>query len=270
MASTIHSTAVISPEAQLGPDVEIGPYCVVSGKVTLGAGVKLIAHVCVSGPTEIGARTTLYPGCTIGMQGQDFKFKQGDPTGGVVIGEDCFLREHTTVNLATRADRPTRIGNKVMMMVGSHAGHDAQVGNNVILGNATLLGGHSVIFDNVITSGNTGIHQFARMGRMSFMTGNCGVSMDVPPFCIVAARNRIVSINLVGLRRSGASRDEVTAVRRAFWHVFRENLIKSEMIAELKARGKDSALVMEQAVFVEEAKRPICRGRAGAADSDSE
>lgn len=270
MATTIHPTAIVSPEAQLADGVDIGPYCIISGKVTLAEGVRLISHVNISGPVNIGARTILYPGCCVGFPGQDYKFKLGDPTAGVTVGEDTILREHVTLHAATKLDKPTRIGNKVMMMVACHAGHDATIGNGCILANSSMLGGHSSLGDNVIMSGNTALHQFVRMGRMAFMTGNCGVSMDVPPFCVVSDRNRISTINLVGLRRSGVSRDDITAVRRAFWHVFRRNLTKPEMLAELRARGKDCALVMEQADFVATATRPIARGRAGGDSEDAE
>jgi UDP-N-acetylglucosamine acyltransferase len=268
MAITIHPSSFVDPKAQLADGVEIGPFCIVNGAVTLGEGVKLISHVTVHGPVVIGARTVLYPGCNIGLPGQDFKFKMGDPTAGVVIGDDCLLREHVTIHAATKVDKPTRVGNKVLMMVASHAGHDATIGNGVIMANSAMLGGHALLEDNVIMSGNTAMHQFTRMGRMSFVTGNCGCSMDVPPFCVVSDRNRVTTINLVGLRRSGASRDEITHVRRAFWKVFRNSLTKPEMLEKLTELAKDSALVAEQLRFVQSATRPICRGRVGGGDEE--
>ena len=188
-----------------------------------------------------------------------------------MIGEDCIIREHVTIHAATKPDIPTRIGNRAFMMVGSHVGHDGQVGNNVTMVNSALVAGHAQVADNVTMSGNTGVHQFTRVGRMVFITGNCGVSMDVPPFCVVAYRNTLFTVNLVGLRRSGVLREHITAVRDAFWHVFRKTLTRPEMLRELEARGKDCPLVQEQAEFVATAKRPICRGRLNAnAISDAE
>lgn len=265
MPATIHPTAIVGPEVHLADDVVIGPFCVLSGKVSLGQGVRLLSHVTIEGPVAIGPRTILHPGCAVGFPGQDFKFKMGDPTAGVVVGADCILREHVTIHAATKTDKPTRVGDKVLMMVASHAGHDATIGNGCILANSAMLGGHSLLEDNVILSGNAAVHQFCRVGRMAFMTGNVGVSMDVPPFCIVAERNCVASLNLVGLRRSGVPRDQITLLRRAFWHVFRRSLTRPEMLAELHARGKDCPLVLEQARFVETATRPIAHGRLNAA-----
>ena len=214
-ATVIHPTAIVGPQCDLAEGVSIGPFCILEGRITLGRDVRLLANVHISGPVAIGEGTTCYPGVCLGFPGQDFKFKMGDPTGGVRIGNNCILREGVTVHAATRPDVPTTIGDRVMMMVASHAGHDARVGNNVILANSALLAGHSVLEDNVTLSGNSAVHQFNRIGRLCFMTGNVGVSTDVPPFCVVGARNTISSVNLVGMRRSGMPRDHITMVRRA-------------------------------------------------------
>jgi len=260
---SIHPTAVIDPECEFGDGVEVGPWCVLSGRVVIGANTRLLSNVQISGPVTIGESCTLYPFVCIGFPPQDFKFKPGDPTAGVVVGSNTVLRESVTLHAATKLDKPTRVGDRVYMMAGSHAGHDATVGNGVVMANSAMLAGHAVVFDNAILSGNAAVHQFNRIGRMAFLTGNVGTSKDVPPFCVCAARNTINTVNLVGMRRAGFARDHITAVRNAFWHVFRKNLTRKDTIAELMARGRDCPLVMEQAEFVAVATRPIARGGAG-------
>lgn len=257
---SIHPTAIIDPLCELGPGVQIGPWCVLTGQVRLGKGVRLLANVHVHGPVTIGDNTILYPFACIGFPPQDFKFKPGDPTAGVRIGPDCIIRESATVHAATRTDVPTSLGTRVFMMSCSHVGHDGQIGNNVILANSALIAGHGQVGDNVMFSGNAAIHQFTRVGRLAFITGNEGSSMDVPPFCTLGSRNTIHTVNLVGMRRSGMSREHVTAVRDAFWHVLRRRLPRREVIALLEERGRDCPPVMEMARFVAEAKRPIARG----------
>jgi UDP-N-acetylglucosamine acyltransferase len=262
MANTnIHPSAVVSAESELAEGVEIGPCCVLTGKVRLGEGVKLVASVHLAGPLEIGAGTTLYPGACIGFPPQDYKFKLGDPTAGVRIGRDCILREHVTVHAATRQDVPTTIGDRVFMMASSHAGHDARVGNGVVLVNGVLLAGHTTVFDSAILSGCCGVHQFARVGRMAFVSGLVGVPADIPPFCVTGARGVLSSVNLVGMRRAGFPREHVTAVRNVFWRVLCQRLPRHEMIAALEERGRDCPPVMEMAEFMKGSKRPIARGR---------
>ena len=255
--TNIHSTAVVSEEVELGEGVEIGPFCMVTGKVKLGDGVKLLSRVSIQGPVEIGARTVVYPNASVGFEPQDYKFAPGSPTAGVVVGEDSILRESVTVHSASNDHTPTRIGNRVMMMVYSHAGHDATVGDDVIMVNATHLAGHSVVEDRVILAAGSMIHQFGRVGRQAMTSGCTVLTGDLPPFCLAVGRNSVVGLNLVGMRRSGMSGDEINAVRYAFKTVLRKNPpmpVMKQMLAEL---GSRSAAVQLIADFIEHAKRPI-------------
>lgn len=259
---------------ELGEGVRIGPGCVLSGAVKIGAGTELLGHVYVQGPVSIGARTFIYPYTCIGFEPQDLKFTRGvTPTAGVVIGSDCRLREHVTVHASTKPDVPTRLGDRVWMMVGSHVAHDCQVGNDVMFVNNAGLAGHVQVGDRATLAGHAIIHQFVRFGRLGFMSAGSAVSTDVPPFCIAWGRNSIVGLNLVGLRRSGVPRDQITVLRRAFREVLRENLPRAEAVERLREMGNESPLVMEVAEFVAAGKRPTCpyrnhtsRTREGAED----
>jgi UDP-N-acetylglucosamine acyltransferase len=257
----IHPSASVSSDAVLGEGVEIGPHCILTGRVVLGAGVRLLGNVYLAGPVEIGSETIVYPFCCIGFPAQDWKFKPGDPTPGVKVGRNCILREHVTLHAATKPDRPTTVGDRCMLMVSSHLGHDARIGNDVVMVNNSGLAGHADLGDNVTLSGSVGIHQFVRVGRFVFMSAGVGVSADVPPFCIVPERQRIEGINRVGLRRAGFPRDHITRLDEAFRKVFRPGSIpKPEMIQMLEELGRDCPPVMEMADFVRQSKRPICPG----------
>ncbi|MGV6815301.1 MAG: acyl-ACP--UDP-N-acetylglucosamine O-acyltransferase [Phycisphaerales bacterium] len=255
--ANIHSTAVIGDEVELGEGVEIGAYCLVSGKVKLGDGVKLLGRVSIQGPVEIGARTVVYPNACVGFEPQDYKFAPGSPTAGVVVGEDSILRESSTIHAASNDHTPTRVGDRVMIMVGSHAGHDATVGDDVILVNGTHLGGHTVVEDRVILAGGTMVHQFCRVGRQAMSSGCTVLTGDLPPFCMAVGRNSVVGLNLVGMRRSGMSGDEINAVRYAYKTVLRKNPPMPVMKQMLHELGQQSPAVKLIADFVEDAKRPI-------------
>lgn len=261
--ASVHPTAVLTGDVQLGEGVTVGPWCVLRGPVKLGEGVELIANVQVQGPVEIGPRTRVYPFACIGFEPQDYKFKRGSPTAGVRIGADCLIREHATIHAATKADRPTMVGDRCFMMVGSHMGHDARIHDGVVLVNAALLGGHSEVFAGAILSGGAALHQFNRIGRLAMVGGASALSVDVPPFCLVWGRNDLRGLNLIGMRRAGISRDDITATRGAFREVFRAgNLTRPEMIQRLTELGRDCGPVAEMAEFVASAKRSIVRFRA--------
>lgn len=257
----VHPTAILSEHVQLGEGVRIGPYCVLDGRVKLGDGVRLVAHVVLQGPIEIGAGTQVWPYACLGLPPQDLKFGPGSVTAGVVIGRDCIIREHTTVHSATNDHTPTRVGDRAFLMGTTHVAHDARLGNDVTFVNGAGVAGHAQIGDRVILSGSCIVHQFVRVGRLAMMSGGTGTSADVPPFCVVNERQRLGGVNLVGMRRSGMDRAEITEVRRAFRDVFRKSLPKAEMLAILEERGRAWPAVAEMAEFVRAAKRPVCPGR---------
>lgn len=260
----VHPGSIVSKECRPGEGVRIGPFCVIEGDVTLEDGVELISHVCIRGPVRIGARTRLYPGACIGFEPQDFKYTPGMRTAGVVIGSDCLIREHVTIHASTKPDVPTSVGNKCFLMATTHLGHDVRIGNNVVMVNGAGIAGHGEVGDNVILSGAALVHQFVRIGRYAMISGGAGTSMDVPPFCLVPERNRLGGINLVGMRRAGFSREEITGVRLAFRKVLRvPTLTKQEMVERLNEIGATCGPVREMAAFVAEPnRRAICPGPA--------
>jgi UDP-N-acetylglucosamine acyltransferase len=253
----VHPTAIVDERAQLGEGVEIGPYCTVSGEVTLGAGVRLLARVSLQGPLTIGAGTVVYPNACIGFEPQDYKFKPGAQTAGVTIGENCLIREHATVHAASKADKPTRIGNNVFLMVNAHVGHDSVVGDHAIMVNNTALAGHTELHERAIMSGAAMLHQFGRIGRMAMCSGGSILTNDVPPFCMTAQRNMLVGLNLVGMRRSGMPREEIDAVRKAYREVFKRNPPRAELLEQLNERGEQSPAVRIMYEFVSSTRRSI-------------
>jgi UDP-N-acetylglucosamine acyltransferase len=82
---------------------------------------------------------------------------------------------------------------------------------------------------------------------------------EIPPFCIAAERNMIVGLNLVGMRRSGMSKDEINAVREAFRKVLRVNPPRQEMLEMFEERAKDSEAVRHMYDFIRTTKRPLSK-----------
>lgn len=272
---TIHPSALISKDAVIADDVHIGPGCVISGRVTLGPGVVLTGSNYISGdhaPTIIGARTKLWPHACVGFEPQDYKFD--GKTAGVVIGEDCMLREGATVHASTKLERPTIVGNKVFMMVNAHVAHDCVIGDRVVMVNGAALAGHCELANDITLGGNAVVHQFCRIGRMVMMSGDCGINKDVPPFCIVSERNRIGGLNIVGLRRNGY-RDQIGPLTQAFKEFLYRPMPTKLVIEGMRDLAKQAPLVGEMADFLAGSKRGFCTGfgkpergsvRAGRAD----
>jgi UDP-N-acetylglucosamine acyltransferase len=262
-APQVHPTAIVSDQCVLGEGVRIGPYCVLEGRVELGEGVRLVSHVCLTGPLTVGPGTAVWPFAAIGMEPQDVKFSPGGRTAGVSIGARCLIREHVTIHAATGVDRPTSIGDRCFLMAASHVGHDVVVGRGVTMMNYAALAGHASVGDGAVLSGHTSVHQFTRVGRLAMISGLAGVSMDTPPFCVVNERNRLGGVNLVGMRRAGIPREQVTQVRRAFREALRPAMRRDEMLEILDAiaaEGDGCPPVAEMAGFIRGSSRAICPG----------
>lgn len=268
-APTIHPSALVDPSVKLGSGVFVGAGCIVRGDVTLGDNVKLLEHCLVQGPGSIGDDTIVYPFACLGFEPQDYKFAPGTPTAGFKIGKKNIIREHVTIHQASKTLHPTTVGDGCMLMVNSHLGHDAVIGNNVILVNGALLAGHTTLFDNVTISGNAAVHQFVKIGRFSMISGATVITNDVPPFCVSGARNKVTGINVVGMRRNGVPRDDISAVRKAFRLLFSRSLTRPEMLEVIGDLSTQSEYVKEMRDFIAiHSKRTIVKGSRVLEESD--
>jgi UDP-N-acetylglucosamine acyltransferase len=184
--------------------------------VTLGAGVVLKSHVVVAGHTEIGDQTVIFPFASIGEIPQDLKF--GGEKTRLIVGKRNRIREHVTMNTGTeQGGGITRVGDDGLFMAGCHIAHDCVIGNKVIVVNNSACAGHCVIEDEVIIGGLSGIHQWVRVGRGAIIGALSMVTNDVIPHGLVQGpRGELDGLNLVGLKRRGVARADITALRAAF------------------------------------------------------
>ena len=213
---SIHPSAVIEDGAQIDPSASIGPFCVVGPKVVIHADVVLKSHAIVTGLTEVGAGTVIFPFAVIGEIPQDLKFK--GEASRLVIGKRNRIREHVTMNCGTEGGGGlTSVGDDGLFMAGCHVAHDAIVGDRVIMANSSAVAGHCIIEDDVIIGGLSGIHQFVRIGHGAIIVAVTMVTNDVIPYGLVQApRGALDGLNLIGLKRRGVARSDITALRAAF------------------------------------------------------
>lgn len=263
--SKIHPTAIIEDGAQIAESAEIGPFCVISSKAKIGEKVRLLSNVTIMGDTTIGEETVVFPGAVLGAGPQDHgnEFQEG---ARLVIGKRNVIRENVTMQCGTpkgqnpiRGEEPekliTRVGDDGMFMVNSHVAHDCVVGNNVIMTNNAVIGGHTRVGDGAILGGNCAVHQFCRIGRKAMIGGMSGVTRDVIPFAIVTGdRAKLRGLNLIGMKRSGMDEATVKSITRAYMYIFKSSEDNFETrVNKAKEKYKDNALVMEIVEFIEDA-----------------
>lgn len=216
----IHPTAVVEDGAQLGAGVRVGPFCHVEAGAVLGDDVELVGHVSILGRTTLGAGSKVYPNAVLGGPPQNVRHKGGPTT--LAIGRDCVIREGATISLGSDNSRgETLVGDRLYMMAYAHIAHDCVVGSNVTMANSVALGGHVEVGDFVNMGGFVGIHQFTRIGHHAFLAGYAAVDGDVIPYGMAFGnRARLRGLNVVGIRRSGLPRSELTALRAAYRMLF--------------------------------------------------
>ena len=213
----IHPSAIIHPDANVGKDVKVGPYCVIGKDVKIGRNCLLSSHVVVNGNVNIADKTQIFSFASIGSEPQDLKFK-GEKTE-IIIGENCKIREYCTINPGTKGGGGiTKVGNNCLLMVGTHVAHDCLISDNVIFANHSTLAGHVNIERNVVVGALSAIHQFTRIGEGSMIGGMSGITGDVPPFCTaIGNRAKLNGLNVVGLRRNQVSKIEISELRKVYF-----------------------------------------------------
>ena len=263
----IHPTAIIHPQAKLDATVQVGPYAVIDAGVELGADCVVGPHVYLTGLTTIGTGNRFHAGCVIGDAPQDLKYK-GEPTR-LRIGDQNVFREHVTIHRSTKLDAETIVGSHNFFMANSHVAHNCAIGDQVILANGALLGGHAVAQDRAFISGNCLVHQFTRVGTLALMQGGAAISQDLPPFTIAQRKNEICGLNIVGLRRAGFTAEQRLELKRLYHLLFRggKNLRAALAEAQKQFTSAPAKVLLE---FLASAKHGVCAdtGRADAENDD--
>jgi UDP-N-acetylglucosamine acyltransferase len=254
--SRVHPTAVIDPTARLADDVRVGPFALIEGPVQVGPGCVIRPHAHLIGPMTLGAGNDVGSGVVLGDRPQHLKFDGSE--GRVEVGDGNVFREHVTVNRGTAAPHGlTRVGSGNYFMAGSHVAHDCTVGDRCIFANGALIGGHCVIDDGVFLSGNVAVHQHMRVGRLALLSGVSSTTKDIPPFIIQQDYNRVVGVNVVGMRRAGLTGEQIGGVRQAYRIIFMQRQVMPMALAEVEARLGGIDTVAELVAFIRGSKRGI-------------
>ncbi len=255
--SKIHQTAIVASNVKLSEGVEIGPYCIVGKGVKLGKNTKL-SNVVIE-DTDMGKNCIVYPFTSIGLPPQDIKYK-GEKTR-VKIGDNNIIREYITIHRASvGGDKVTRIGNNNFLMAYVHIAHDCDIGNHVIMANATTLAGHVAVEDFSFIGGLVAVHQFTRIGAYSMIGGFSAIPQDIPPYTTAAGeRAKLYGLNTIGLKRHNFTDSKIKDLKKAYKILFRSKLTLKEAINKLKHEVEQSDEIKYLVNFIEKNKRGICR-----------
>ena len=248
----IDKTAIIDPSAQIDETAIIGPNVVIGKNVKIGARTRVIANAYIE-YSEIGEDCTISPFATIGSEPQDLGYK-GEETK-VIIGNGTIIKENVTIHRgAACGDFTTRVGNKCLLMVGSHVAHNCVLEDEVILANLVTLGGHI----HVGFGGMSVFHQNIRIGKMAIISGFSAARQDILPFSKGEGRPPVArGLNVVALKRRGYSMDDINIARHAFKYLISEEYNTTQAIEKIREDGKINSIVEEMIEFVQTSKRGV-------------
>jgi UDP-N-acetylglucosamine acyltransferase len=233
----IHPTAIISDNATIADDVQIGAYSIVGDSVEIGSGTRIDSHVVINGPTTIGRDNHIYQFASIGDDPQDKKYAD-EPTT-LTIGDRNTIREFCTISRGTVQDvGATVIGDDNWIMAYVHIAHDCVIGNKTIMANNATLAGHVHVGDWVIFGGFSGVHQFCKVGAHAFLGMYAGVNRDVPAYTMVSGSPGVPrGINSEGLKRRDFTAEQIRNIKDAYRLIYRQGLKLVEAIDEIAARA---------------------------------
>ncbi|MCI0505324.1 MAG: acyl-ACP--UDP-N-acetylglucosamine O-acyltransferase [Gammaproteobacteria bacterium] len=257
MTNQIHPSAIVSPHAKLGEGNTVGPYVVIEDNAELGNNNRIGAHSVIKNGSRIGNGNSIHEHVVFGGNPQDLGFKDAETF--VQLGDNNVLREFVTINRATTKETSwTRIGNNNYFMAGTHAGHDCQLGNHIVLAPDAALGGHVHVGDRAFISGGVKIHQFSKVGSYAMIGGNSKITQDCLPYMITdGVPGRVRGLNSVGLKRAGFSVQEMRELKRAYRILFGSHRDLDVILDELEQM--QSAHAKHLAEFIRGSKRNFHR-----------
>jgi UDP-N-acetylglucosamine acyltransferase len=256
MSADIHSSAIISRDAQLGAGVTVGPFAIIGDGCVISDGCTIAAHAVLERNVHLAKNVRVGVGSVLGGEPQDLKFKGEETT--VEVGEGSVIREYSTVNRGTAQSMKTTVGRGCFIMSYVHLAHDCHIGDGVIISNATQLAGHVTVEEKAILSGVSAVHQFALIGRYSFIGGCSRVAKDVPPY-VKAVGNpvKLYGLNTVGLQRNGFSEDVIKELKRAYRLFFKSELNVSQARERAESELRHIPEVEEFLRFFERSDRGV-------------
>ncbi|MGE0113657.1 MAG: acyl-ACP--UDP-N-acetylglucosamine O-acyltransferase [Steroidobacteraceae bacterium] len=255
----IHPTAIVSADARLADDVEVGAYSIIGAGVEIGARTRVGPHVVINGPTRMGEDNQVFQFASIGDAPQDHSYK-GEPTR-LEIGDRNVFRECVTINRGTTKDKGvTRIASDNLFLAYSHVAHDCIVGSHCVFSNSVGLAGHVEVGDWVIFGAYSGVHQFAKIGAHAFLANNTAATYDIPPYFTAEGRPAVPRIvNEIGLKRRGFSTEQVRNIRNAFRVLYRSGLKLVEATEQLRVLAETQVEIRAIVDFLDRSQRGLAR-----------
>lgn len=190
--NTVHPTADIGADVDMGTGNEIGAFCVLRG------------------PLEIGHDNRIGPMAVIGTHGDEIWDRRHDSLQKrIQIGDRCTIREHTTVHKPVYGNL-TSINNDSYLMHGAYVAHDTILGPGAVLAQNAAIGGVSRVLERGYIAMGAVLHQQTVCGHFAIVGAGAAAVRSVRPFSRYVP-GQPLSVNAYAIDRYGFSdhREEI-------------------------------------------------------------
>jgi UDP-N-acetylglucosamine acyltransferase len=252
----IHTTALVSPQAEIGENISVGAFTVIEDNVKIGNNCIIGPNVVIYDGARIGNNVKIYQGASVANHPQDLKFDNEDSL--FEIGDNTIIREFATLHRGTKELKTSIVGKNCLLMAYAHVAHDCIVGDNCILANCVQIGGHVEIEDWVIIGGGTLVHQFEKIGKHAMIGGGFRITSDVPPYILAAGEPlKYNGLNVVGLRRRGFSNEDIFELKDIYSLIYSQGLNLSQAKERIQADYAENMLAQSVLEFIAKSNRGL-------------
>lgn len=255
----IHPSAVVAPEARLASDCSVGAFSVIGPDVTVKSETVIGSHVFIDGHTEIGERCQIFSHVVLGAPPQIFQ--DGSERTRLVVGNETVIREFASAHRGSVKGRGvTVLGCRNYIMAYAHIAHDCLLHDDVVVASQAGLAGHVEVEARAVIGGQTGIHQFVRIGQYAMVGACSAVLQDIPPFLKAQGnRAKCYGLNTIGLRRHGVSEDAILRLKQAYRLLFLSHLNTSQALERIASEVSPCPEIDHLIHFIKLSARGITR-----------
>ena len=179
-SASIGTHVVIESGTHIGKRTSIGAGSFIAQGVRIGEDCDIRSNVSIYAGTTLGNRVLVHAGAVLGSDGFGFvrdretgRYTKFPQIGRLEIGDDVEIGANSTVDRGaldvTVIARGTKLDNLV------HIGHNAYIGEDVVIAAQTGVSGSAVIEDAVVVAGQVGIADHVRIEKGAVLGAQSGV-----------------------------------------------------------------------------------------------
>jgi UDP-3-O-[3-hydroxymyristoyl] glucosamine N-acyltransferase len=167
---SVHPTATVFPETNLGKNVVIGPNVYIGPNCSIGDFSSIRANSSLVSDVQVGSNTHVHNGAVLGSDGFGYApSKDGyikiEQLGSLIIGSDVEIGAGCTIDRGALGD--------------THINDGVKLDNQVHIAHNVELGSHSAIAACCAIAGSTVIGKNFKMGGLSGVLGHLNIADNV-------------------------------------------------------------------------------------------